>query len=725
MKVLLTTGTRGARLPRAAARLMLRAALCGLVTACAAGQHPQRLPARCPDEHPTTQPATALAAITLHIAPDGNDTWSGRLARPTEARTDGPLASLPGARDAIRRLKSDGALVGPVTVEIAGGRYPLLEPLVLTPADTGTPAAPIVYQARTGARPVFDGGRTIAGFTTDASGRWVAQVPEVVAGRWYFEQLYVNGRRATRAQSPDTGYFLMQDVNEAVLTAGEPFARDARQTVTARPEDLSVLHGLSAAQLADVQLVAYHKWDITRRFIERVDPDRAALVTRGEGMKPWNPWTKDTRYRLENVPAALNAPGEWYLDRGGRLTYIPRDGEVLADATVVAPVTERFIVAAGRPDAGELVQHIRFEGLTFRHAGYSLPPHGFEPSQAAATIDAVIMLDDARHVDIAACTLEHTGRYGIWFRRGCRDCRVERTCLQDLGAGGIRIGETEIRPQEAERTSRIIIDNNVIRAGGRIFPCAVGVWIGQSGDNQVTHNEISDLYYTGVSVGWRWGYAESLAKQNVIEFNHIHHIGQGILSDMGGVYTLGPSEGTRVSHNVIHDVDSASYGGWGLYTDEGSTGIRMECNLVYDVKTGGFHQHYGRDNVIRNNIFAFSRLYQLQCTRVEPHRSFTFEHNIVYGVEGVLLDGPWTKINVVMDRNCYWVPDGPAAKFADLSWQEWQAAGRDQHSLIADPGFRDPAARDFRLAPDSPALSTGFQPFDFTQAGVYGARCGP
>lgn len=233
---------------------------------------------------------------------------------------------------------------------------------------------------------------------------------------------------------------------------------------------------------------------------------------------------------------------------------------------------------------------------------------------------------------------------------------MERSLIHDLGAGGVRIGEVRIAPPGNERTDRILVDNTIIRSGGHLFPCAVGLWVGQSADNTVTRNDTGDLSYTGISFGWTWGYGEGLAKRNRFEGNHIHHLGTGLMSDMAAFYGLGLSEGTMVNGNVVHDVYSQTYGGWGLYADEGSTGVVMRDNLVYNTKTGGFHQHYGADNDIRNNIFAYALQWQVQLTRAEVHLSFAFAGNIVYWENGALYNGAFGNGLSRLEKTCSGTP---------------------------------------------------------------------
>ena len=651
------------------------------------------------------------AAQRLFVAPGGDDRAPGDRGH--------PLASLRGARDHIRELRRKGVFHDTVIVLIADGVYTMAEPLSLGPGDSGSDRFPVIYRAAPGARPLFTGGERITGFSVDERGYWVTRWPGAEEGRERFEQLFVNGRRAVRACSPDTGFFRMRSVTEKVWTPGEGRApQRAQQVVGTDPGSLEDLFPLSSHELREVVMTVYHKWDITKKHIDGISD--TALYVSGQGMKPWNRWHGGTRYRLENYEGALSRPGEWFLDDAGRLTYIPRPGEDPSTALVEAPRLSHLMIIRGDKKNNLKVLNIRFEGLSFAMTGDHLPAAGFEPSQAAAVVDASVQVDGARGIVFKDCEVIRTGNYGIWFRDDCRDCRVEHCYIHDLGAGGVRTGTMKIPEDTARVTRRIVLENNIIQSGGFVYPPAVGVWIGQSSDNTVSHNDIGDFRYTGVSVGWVWGYAFSPAKRNRVVYNHIHHLGWGLLSDMGGVYTLGRSEGTAVSDNVIDHVWAYDYGGWGLYPDEGSSGIVMENNLVYKTKTGGFHQHYGEGNIIRNNIIANAAMYQLQCTRVEDHLSFIFEHNIVWFDRGVLMGGPWDRIRIRMDRNVYWDTRGEV-RFLKMDFRQWQKkSGHDRHSFITDPGFAAPEKDDFRLKDPKRVRKIGFRPFDPGRAGVYG-----
>ncbi|MGE5531907.1 MAG: right-handed parallel beta-helix repeat-containing protein [Bacteroidota bacterium] len=676
---------------------------------------------------------TSLHAATLFVSPQGRDTWSGKLQAANKGGTDGPLASLQGARDAIRKLKAQGPLTEPVTVKFAKGGFPLTAPVVFEPQDSGTADCPIIYQGFK-TNTTITAGRKISGFTRGAKGVWTTKIPDVAAGKWHFEQLWVNGYRAVRACTPN-----MVQMGETwvprwlYIRKKMPFGVDpltgqqadlSRRAFYANPEEVADLATVPQDQLQDVNVVAYWAWEVSRHRLAGFDPQTGGIITTGNA-----PWTfgwlgMDQRYSLENYKAALDAPGEWFLDRDGTLSYIPLPGQDMTKATVVAPVAEQFIQITGDPAAGAFVENITFRDLDFGYAGYTLPQAGHGDGQAVASLGATIVVDGARNVSFERCLIAHTGMHGLWLRRGVRDCSVRQCELFDLGAGGVRIGETSIRPDVAEQTHHNVVDNCLIRSGGRVFPGGIGVWIGQSSDNQVTHNDVSDFFYSGMSVGWSWGYNPTIAHNNKIEFNHIHHLGWGVLSDMGGIYTLGISDGTTLSNNRIHDVwswDEYGWGGLGLYNDEGSTHITMENNLVYDTRDMTYNLHYGKELTVRNNIFYNGRDYQLQYSRIEPHLGMTFENNIVYWKTGDLTYAKsLAERKMAFDRNVYFGESGKPVIFFGLTFEQWQKLGQDTHSVIADPKFANPEKLDFTLAPDSPALKLGFKPFDWRKAGVYG-----
>lgn len=655
-----------------------------------------------------------ISAQQIYLSPGGNDLNSGTI--------NNPVASLNGALVRAREYRQTNPGTKIVEVIALAGKYNMLQPLVVTGADVvSDTASSLIIRSEQGAKAVFSGGVEIRGFQKVNDSLWKTFVPQVAFYNSTFQQLYVNGRRAVRARTPNESFFFINDASETILDKGNGrIPVFAAQKIKIDSLQSDVFSSFRKKDFEDALIVFYHKWDNTRKHIASYNPATFELITTGTGMQPWNSFDKQTRYYIENSKSFLDAPGEWYLENSGTLWYMPRKGESIDNTTVIAPIIKDFIEIKGEP--GKVVKNIHFESLIFEAAGYEMPSGGDEAAQAASPVDAVITLDYADGISFKNCEVAHTGTYAFWFRRACSNCIVNSCYMHDLGAGGIKIGETSISNEVNSIPHNIIIDNNIIRDAGHVFPCAVGVLLFNASDNQLTHNEISDLRYTGISAGWVWGYDQSPSKRNKIEFNHIHHLGWGELSDMGGVYTLGASEGTTVSNNVIHHIYSFDYGGWGLYTDEGSSGIVEENNLVYACKNSGFHQHYGKDNIIRNNIFAMNMKAQLQATRVEEHRSITFTNNIVIFDKGTLLSSNWHKFNLLTDKNCYWNIHSKEVMFAGKSFEDWKKSGKDVHSVIADPMFVDPAGFDFQFKKLSVAKRIGFIPFDDSKAGVYGSE---
>jgi hypothetical protein len=553
------------------------------------------------------QPAAPRAA-DFHVAVDGSD------ANPGSATA--PFATLGGARAAVRKLVGAG-LKRDVVVEVRGGTYPITEPLRFGPEDSGTPEFAIVYAAAPGERVVIDGGRRIRGWTRGPGDVWTAAVPEAAAGAWYPRQLFIDGRRATRARTPNEGWVegkpvrpIEHDATDEpvairVNTAGGPgifgWAREFEY------EQATIPGGIAAWNNPDdIELVSLRHNEGGRKRLQSIDVSAQTVTLRPPHRwapkcygNDWFNGVPDGRCYLENAREFLDAPGEWYLDRvTGVLSYWPRAGEDPERWDAAMPVVGGPLLSvAGTPSRP--VENLHFRGLHVEHADWPLPPHGYaglfccnvpvfreggDPGHRF--IEAAVEMAHARSCSFRDGGIARVGGMGIVLGEGTADIAIEGNAIHHTGAGGVGLGQCNVgfgylkaappaAPGEYERFR--VCNNHVHHCGLDCFG-AVGIAIFRLKDSTISHNLIHDTAYCGVVFPGDQDPAWGFVGGNRFERNHIFRDMQ-VTQDGAGLYASFAHRGTVVRANLIHDSSGRPMSG-GICLD-GCSGMTFDHNVVY------------------------------------------------------------------------------------------------------------------------------------------------
>ncbi len=695
---------------------------------------------------------STMHALDLYIAPDGHDKNDGRSPQAGAPGT-GPLASLEAAFEILRERKRQGAMPGSAAIFMRGGTYRMARPLVLKPAHS----LPVTVQPYEKEIPVLSGGRDITGWEETVHGgrrAWTVTLEAVRDGRWYFRSLYVNNARRERPQLPKQGLSRIVEVPGMPIPSG--WGTTGYDRFRIEPGLMKTFQNL-----ADIDVLAFHFWLCERLPVAAFDPQTEMITTALKSRVPLvESWGETLApCRLENVGDALSEPGEWYLSRrDGRLTYLPLDGETLENTVVTAPVALQLLKFKGDPEAKAWVEWITFKDIEFRHTDWARPdePHvekdtawhdprrpcynaGRRDTGSAAQSDndisGAIFFKGARNCTLEGCTVANVGWYGVEIGDGCRAVALRGCELADLGAGGVKLNGASYQERNAAlETGNNRITDCHIHHGGRVFCAAVGILNMHSYANHFLHNDIHDFYYSGISIGWQWHFGPGICRDIRVEYNHIHHLGSGMLSDMGGIYTLGVQGGTVLRNNHIHDIEAMSYGAWCIYPDEGSSHLVIENNVCHSTNREIFHQHYGRENLVRNNIFAFgAHAVVAYSSFVPPDPGLRLVNNILLSRgEPHFLAGYALELETrghESNFNLLYRYDGKPLRFTKKTGatgdagegvllEQWRAYGYDRQSIVADPLCADPDRLDFSLDPQSPAiLKLGFEPIDLRDVG--------
>nr|WP_288833374.1 L-rhamnose mutarotase [uncultured Flavobacterium sp.] len=559
----------------------------------------------------------SMQAADIWVATNGNDANEGTKASPLAT----VHMALRKARE-LRRLK-DASVKGGIHIIIKDGTYYFDEPLFVRPEDSGTADSPTTIEADANAKPVFSGGIAIKNWkktTTSINGLkpgavWVADAPQIGGETINYRQLWVNDVKAVRAKS----------------TAGNKMDRilswdKDSQTCWIPFKDKSVKFQ------PGMEMYIVQWWAIANLRIKNIEvkKDSARLSfeqpeSRIQSEHPWPaPWISknngNSAFFLNNGMSMLNEAGEWYLDRKtAKIYYIPRAGENMASAKVIVPVLENLIQIKGTIDSP--VHDVKFKGISFQYSNWLRPSQqGHVPLQAGmylldayklktpgtpnqASLEnqawvgrprAAVEVNFANNTIFESCSFEHLSSTGLDLHKGTNNNKVQGNLFKDIGGNGINLGvfseeafeahlPLQVKDDREVCSNELIADNLITNVANEDWGC-LGIAAGFVKNLTIEHNEISDVAYSGISMGWGWTHTENVMKNNKIVANKIHHYAKH-LHDVAGIYTLSSQPDSRIEENYIDKVYNSPYAHdpflWlYLYTDEGSQGFTVKNNWI-------------------------------------------------------------------------------------------------------------------------------------------------
>ncbi|MFE6734750.1 discoidin domain-containing protein [Microbacterium sp. NPDC057741] len=566
----------------------------------------------------------------LYVAPDG---------AAGACRIDKPCA-LDSAKIKAREHIATGATRA-VVIELADGRYPRSEPLVLDARDSGRADAPVVWRAAPGAHPVLDGGVPVTDWKLidAAAGLWQGAARDDGEVR----QLFADGTRLTRAQGDACS------AKDCVVT---------KEGITGP----GVAEMLAWSDAVDLEASVKIRWRNLRCGVDHVAGDTLVMSqpcwknsssgTNRTG-PAWDTTTVDSsRYSgvsfFTGASELVDQPGEFAWDSAKKtVTYKAREGEDPRKTSFVTPRTETLLKIDGTTDAP--VHDVRFKGIGFEHAAYTQPSgdEGYASMQAGLTLTgetgpvdhagryytkpaSAVLVRTGRDVVIDGGSFQHLGGAGAVVEQGSQGVSITGNRFEDLSSGAIYTGDTESNPAAELESRGNTYERNTILHPGLEYTDAVAIWGGYEAETSISHNTIEYLPYSGISLGWGWNQAEvrkPFSRDNHIDGNRIVEalMPWSEQADGGSIYTQAPQPGTTISGNYIHKTTNNS-----IYLDEQSSYIEVSGNVITGVEAPrtwlSNWASYGIKNVSHDNwaSAAYRKMSGTGSTQHDDHESLTW-----------------------------------------------------------------------------------------------------